>query len=179
MRFFWLIIDRILRIAAVGVAVVAVPIVLILGAMAGDSGRAIGYVVGFVTVLAGGGPILPLFLAARDFRKADGSHGRGSIWRWRFNAAIVYLVGSAGLLMGGRFIVPLMSQTPKRPLEVAAYEHGYPQSNSHPIWVIHVAGTLPETVPLESFKADYIANPSEPDKRDPTCKRDSPTGRGG
>jgi hypothetical protein len=179
MRFFWLIIDRVLRIAAVGVAVIAVPILLILGAMAGDSGRAIGYVVGFVTVLVGGGLILLVLRAAWDFRKADGSPGRGSIWRWRFNAALVYLVGSAGLLIAGRFSVPLMSLIPRRSLEVAAYERGYPHLNSHPIWVIHVAGTLPETVPLASFKADYITDPSEPDKKDPTCKRDSPTGGGG
>jgi hypothetical protein len=85
-------------------------------------------------------------------------------------------VGFAGPTLAAKLFLDRMFEKANLPLEVAANEPAFPVPNPNPRWIIQIKGTLPATVPLDHFDAEYITDSSQPSVADPICKRNEEHG---
>jgi hypothetical protein len=169
-------IDKLLRLAAAITAVLAVPILFIVGIMANDAGTPTGQAIGMTIILIGASFALFLLWASFGYSPSRDEVSGQFTFRAKLLTTIVYLVGALGLYYGGYRLIEPTFRKPPQSLTVEPTEAAYPTLNTQPQWIVHIAGTLPTVIPLDHFDAEYITDETDPFKADPVCKRNEKQG---
>jgi hypothetical protein len=170
-------IDKLFRLAASITALLALPVIFIVGIMANDAGTPTGQAIGLTIMLVGLSFALFLLWASFGYAAIRDKSSAELTVPARLLATIVYLVGALGLSFGGYRLLEYAFRKPPQPLTVVAGEPAYPTLNKHPEWIVRIAGTLPTSVPLDHFDAEYITDETDPFKADPICKRNEIQGK--
>lgn len=83
--------------------------------------------------------------------------------RWAYLVACIPLTLAAYPLT--RLWPHTLKPTPSSEVRVA--ESAYPEPNPHPVWMLHIGGELPASIPFEYFEAQYETDANN----DPACIR--------
>jgi hypothetical protein len=167
------VIDRTLRAFAALAAIVAVPLVFMVGIMANDAGTRTG-AIGSLIILGFGGSLVAWILFC-SFRPAVAAG-----WLWSSEVLRVllvqlptYAVGVAAIFGGLYFLHDhyhnkslAQSRAALRPTDAS-----YPKVNPTPLHSLELTGTLPVTLPIRDFEATYASNNSASELASGPCQR--------
>lgn len=149
-----LVVDKILRLCAIGTALIAAPFVLMMGAFATDSGTPLALLIGLAFSGVGVLLLLWIILLSFRFRKASPPPGGGQSW---YLTALVYTFGAGGI--AGAAMQYLYSfRTSARFQEVTTTHMNYPTPNPQANWVLRIEGTLPAGAPVDHVEAGYATD---------------------
>jgi hypothetical protein len=173
------VIDRTLRTFAALAAIVAVPLVFLVGIMANDAGTSTG-AIGSLIILGVGGS-LTCWILFCSFRPAAAAG-----WLWPSEVLRVLLVqlptyaAGAAAIFGCLYFLHdhyhnkslAQSRAALRPTDAS-----YPIVNPTPIHRLELIGTLPVTLPIRDFEATYASNNSTSELVAGRCQRLIDVGR--
>jgi hypothetical protein len=163
--------ERAVRIVAGLSAIAFLPIVLLVGIMANDSGTQAGVLASQTVLGIGGALSLWVIVCSIAPETASQWFRRSLILRSLFVSLPVYTFALGGVSLGLMRIVSEL-RTRTMPTEyVQAADPSYPVLNSNPREALEIHGALPPTIPLASFTAVYKTD-MEPTKLVSTaCQR--------